>query len=180
MNAHENFEETVGWLLHKNVEDGTPCLIAESYNKCRLIPGLTKSNIKDHQQIRMRLPGHYIRHDDEAAKKLVLWQPTKRRTNRGDVGTGELLPVCYYNELPRKIWEAAWSLHHRHRVRGLVARTLEVVESYPSLSMAAESGRLSMRIDGEVQVVEAKDRRKLGQLVKNSQIERNTVSSTRT
>ena len=107
MNAHENFEETVVWLLHKNVEDGTPCLMAESYNKCRLIPGLTKSNIKDHQQIRMRLPGHYIRHDDEAAKKLVLWQPTKRRTNRGDVGTGELLPVCYYNELPRKIWEAA-------------------------------------------------------------------------
>ena len=47
MDAHENFEETVGWLLHKNVEDGTQCLMAESYNKCRLIPGLTKSNIKD-------------------------------------------------------------------------------------------------------------------------------------
>ena len=63
---------------------------------------------------------------------------------------------CATNELPRKILEAAWSLHQQHQVRGLVTRTLEVVESYPSLSMAAESGRLSMSIDGEVLVVEAR------------------------
>ena len=31
----------------------------------------------------MRLAGHCIRHDDEAANKLVLWQPPEGRTNRG-------------------------------------------------------------------------------------------------
>ena len=31
----------------------------------------------------MRLAVHYIRHTDEIANKLVLWQPTEGRTNRG-------------------------------------------------------------------------------------------------
>ena len=35
------------------------------------------------QQRRMRLAGHCIRHCDEVASKLVLWQPTEGRTSRG-------------------------------------------------------------------------------------------------
>ena len=31
----------------------------------------------------MRLAGHCIKHNDEAANKLVLWQPTEGITNRG-------------------------------------------------------------------------------------------------
>ena len=35
------------------------------------------------QQRRMRLAGHCVRHDDEVANKLVLWQPTDGHANRG-------------------------------------------------------------------------------------------------
>ena len=35
------------------------------------------------QQRRMRLAGHCVRHVDEVANKLVLWQPTDRHANRG-------------------------------------------------------------------------------------------------
>ena len=35
------------------------------------------------QQRRMRPAGHCIRHDDEVASKLVLWQPTEGRRSRG-------------------------------------------------------------------------------------------------
>ena len=35
------------------------------------------------QQRRMRLAGHCIRHTEEMANKLVLWQPTEGRTGRG-------------------------------------------------------------------------------------------------
>ena len=35
------------------------------------------------QQRRMRLAGHCVRHDDEVANKLVLWQPTDWQANRG-------------------------------------------------------------------------------------------------
>ena len=31
----------------------------------------------------MRLAGHCIRHTDEMANRLVLWQPTEGRTRRG-------------------------------------------------------------------------------------------------
>ena len=34
------------------------------------------------QQRRMRLAGHCVRHDDEVANKLVLWQPTDGHANR--------------------------------------------------------------------------------------------------
>ena len=32
---------------------------------------------------RMRLAGHCIRHTTEMARKLVLWEPTRGKTNRG-------------------------------------------------------------------------------------------------
>ena len=35
------------------------------------------------QQRRMRLAGHCVRHEDEVANKLVLWQPTGGHANRG-------------------------------------------------------------------------------------------------
>ena len=35
------------------------------------------------QQRRMRIEGHYIRHSEEMTSKLVLWEPTERRTRRG-------------------------------------------------------------------------------------------------
>ena len=35
------------------------------------------------QQRRMRLAGHCVRHDDEVANILVLWQPTDGYANRG-------------------------------------------------------------------------------------------------
>ena len=35
------------------------------------------------QQRRMRLAGHCVRHEDEVANKLVLWQPTDGHANRG-------------------------------------------------------------------------------------------------
>ena len=35
------------------------------------------------QQRRMRLAGHCVRHDDEVANKLALWQPTDGHANRG-------------------------------------------------------------------------------------------------
>ena len=35
------------------------------------------------QQRRMRLAGHCVRHEDEVANKLVLWQPTNGHANRG-------------------------------------------------------------------------------------------------
>ena len=35
------------------------------------------------QQRRMRLAGHCVRHDEEIANKLVLWQPTDGHANRG-------------------------------------------------------------------------------------------------
>ena len=35
------------------------------------------------QQRRMRLSGHCVRHDDEVANKLVLWQPADGHANRG-------------------------------------------------------------------------------------------------
>ena len=31
----------------------------------------------------MRLAGHCVRHEDEVANKLVLWQPTDGHANRG-------------------------------------------------------------------------------------------------
>ena len=43
-----------------------------------LPPGSTKV-----QQRRMRLAGHCVRHDDEVANKLVLWQPMDGHANRG-------------------------------------------------------------------------------------------------
>ena len=47
-----------------------------------LYQGLPKVTSKI-QQRRMRLAGHCIRHEDEAANKLILWQPTEGRTNKG-------------------------------------------------------------------------------------------------
>ena len=35
------------------------------------------------QHRRMRLAGHCVRHDDEVANKLVLWQPTDGLANQG-------------------------------------------------------------------------------------------------
>ena len=35
------------------------------------------------QQRRMRIAGHYIRHSEEIASKLVLWEPTEGRTRSG-------------------------------------------------------------------------------------------------
>ena len=35
------------------------------------------------QQRRMRIAGHCIRHSEEMASKLVLWEPTEGRTRRG-------------------------------------------------------------------------------------------------
>ena len=35
------------------------------------------------QQRRMRLAGHCVRHDDEVANKLVMWQPTDGHAKRG-------------------------------------------------------------------------------------------------
>ena len=35
------------------------------------------------QQRRMRLAGHCVRHEDEVANNLVLWQPTDGHANRG-------------------------------------------------------------------------------------------------
>ena len=34
-------------------------------------------------QRRLRLAGHCVRHEEEIANKLVLWQPTEGRANRG-------------------------------------------------------------------------------------------------
>ena len=39
----------------------------------------------------MRLAGHRIRHTDEIANKLVLWQPTEGRTSRGK---GKITYTC--------------------------------------------------------------------------------------
>ncbi|XP_066932173.1 uncharacterized protein [Clytia hemisphaerica] len=74
-------------------------------------------------------------------------------------------------DFPRKIWEASYELDQQNR-KTLVSRTRAVVECYDSISMAAESGRLSMsNQNGEMQVVEATDRRKLGRLVLRTQTE---------
>ena len=50
--------------------------------EAELYQGLPKVTSKI-QRRRIRLAGHCIRYDDEAANKLVLWQPTEGRTNRG-------------------------------------------------------------------------------------------------
>ncbi|XP_029648391.1 uncharacterized protein LOC115222343 [Octopus sinensis] len=47
-----------------------------------LYQGLPKVALKI-QHRRMRLDGHCIRHTDEIANKLVIWQPTEGRTKKG-------------------------------------------------------------------------------------------------
>ena len=41
------------------------------------------ASIQQSKQRRMRLSGHCVRHDDEVANKLVLWQPMDGHANRG-------------------------------------------------------------------------------------------------
>ena len=47
-----------------------------------LYGNLPKISVKIRQR-RMRLAGHCIRHEDEIANKLVLWQPNGGRVRRG-------------------------------------------------------------------------------------------------
>ena len=82
MDAHENFEETVGLLLHKNVEDALNVSWQSRTTNADLFQGLPKVTSKI-QKRRIRLAEHCIRYDDEAANKLVQWQLTEGRTTRG-------------------------------------------------------------------------------------------------
>ena len=71
MDCHKDLAKTARRLLHwKGRMPNT-----ELYGELPKVP--TKV------QQRMRLAGHCIRHTEEVANKLVLWQPTEGRQSRG-------------------------------------------------------------------------------------------------
>ena len=82
MDTHEICEETVGCLHNEDAKNGIQCFLEENTTNADLYQELPKVALKI-QQRRMRLAGHFTRHANEIANKLVLWQPMKGRTSRG-------------------------------------------------------------------------------------------------
>ena len=56
--------------------------MAKSHQQQTLYRDLPKLSTKVRQR-RMRLAGHCVRHQDEIASKIVLWQPTEGKRSRG-------------------------------------------------------------------------------------------------
>ena len=71
-----------GCYVHTRVAHGAQYFMETAYYKQSLYGELPKLSERI-REARFRIAGHCVRHSEEEASKVVLWQPARGSTNRG-------------------------------------------------------------------------------------------------